>query len=215
MNIRTISRAMTILVTLALLFSVSTASGQAAPAYSATIDHTFTDGYTIVAEWNSIDGDIFTYVSVMAVENMSPTAPQPGGPQMAPSLIVSGLQYNNVTGELYYRLGGETTTFSFSVADNLSSALLQGTVTYLSPLGPVDVPVNLALTAASELVADNYVEHFAEPGAFVYTFHSKGESRDAVATGTVAINGVNLTPRPSTTAIILYAKTGSVTVQIP
>lgn len=212
MNIRTISRATTILVTLALLFSTSTASGQAAPAYDATIDHTFTDGYSIVAEWNGIDGDIFTFVNMIAVENTSLTAPQPGGPQMVPSLIVSAFQYNIVTGEVYFISGAETTTFNISVAEDLSSGQVQGTL-----FGSFyeKFEVNVIVTATSELVKDTYVEHFAEPGAFVMTFHSNGEFRDTVATGTVTVNGVNLTPGPSTYGHIQYAKTGSVTVQTP
>lgn len=179
-----------------------------------TVDRVTGDG--AFAEFHYSDGDTVTFVSVTTSAQQTLRPPQPGGPKDSPLTTVAILRFNATTGENLILASGSTTTQTFTIERDMSSARLVAVVNVKdSVLGTrYDVPIDLTWTATGELVRDQSQSHFNEQG-LVVNAHFVGSHRSAAVAGTVIARGANVTPGGAQMAEIQSNNSGSVMVQVP
>jgi hypothetical protein len=95
---------------------------------------------------------------------------------------------------------GETTQFELEIDANLKKAKLKGTVPLYNDqtAGTIYADVDLAWTATSKLEVDAFNDTWQATGVAV-AVHALGKTREALASGTVKIQGspTDYTPEPS------------------
>ena len=188
--------AATLLVATAALGAAQGAAAQ------AEVFH-FTDAFA-TAGFQSTDGCIRSTVFVTGGNDVD--IEPPGAPTRTSGASLRIRQFNSCTNETTVCSGfGDDVQFESNPSVR-TGATLTGTVTVScqTPTGTTteDVPINLTFTCAGEVERNRSNTHFHFEG-FVLNAFFRGSSCEAVATGTVLLNGVNITPNPSRSAEIV------------
>src|SRR5215208_5800849 len=148
------------------------------------------------AYFSSVDGCISTdtFVQGLDYQYKKPA----GEPQSYVYITVS--QYNTCTGETIMYVEGQTwlSESAFQVSEKQETATLTATVTGVNEVSgsTVEIYVNLTWTANGAPTRTKTNNHYNLPGCHIQEKFTQ-ITRTAVASGTVSIEGVNLTPEPS------------------
>jgi hypothetical protein len=179
----------------------------------AAADTSNFQGLTVQAGFFSTDGCISTDVTISATESKGPHPPD--SPTTVSIADIGISQFDQCTGTTVLDAFGEVTLTdqSFQVGPQLISATLKptGQVTDSVTGSIFNIDVDLTWTPTGPLTAESDRIHVHSPG-LIFQSHSNGTSRDAQASGSLSLGGVNLTPQPSGFAVIASVKRGSVTI---
>jgi hypothetical protein len=127
--------------------------------------------------------------------------------------FVNVFQSDLCTNELLRGIFGGTVDASFQADAKLTGASLQATIggtDFISEV-EVQVEVDIAWTGTGELVSQTSRSRVKEPG-FLVSQWFKGTSRYAAASGTVSVEGQNLTPNPADFGQIFRARFGELDI---
>jgi hypothetical protein len=160
-------------------------------------------GATVSAFFTSTDptGCIESSVFVIGGEDISKSGT--GGPSLTgPGVFVEVLQSNSCTGTERLLDGGGPATL-FEVNRRLTEASLQATITATDVDTGEEVPVqiDLAWTGTGDLLRQMGHEKFQLPG-LVEVVSFRNVVREATATGSVVVGGMDLGPDPSASGFI-------------
>jgi hypothetical protein len=130
-----------------------------------------------------------------------------------PLAFVSVFQYNQCTGEFLHNIAAQTGDATFEADRELAEGRLQARIPAFDFFTGAEVLVEMdvAWTAAGELASVSERSRIKQPGRW-FTYSFKGKAREAGATGTVAVEGENLTPNESDFAQIISGREASFSV---
>jgi hypothetical protein len=171
-------------------------------------------GPSAFAEFSRTEGCITTVVFVFGTEVKFHDPPGP--PTPVSFAEVGLLQFDDCTGATLQAAFGDATLTdeAFQVNRELSSATLNATVQVTDEItgSTSTVEVDLTWTGTGELVRETERFHSHAPGV---NFQSRfnGRFRDAEASGSVSLGGVNLAQQPSEFAQLASVKQGEVTIE--
>ena len=197
MHLRWFRLGVTLLVAVAAL-----AAAQGAAAQSE-IFH-FTDEF-VTAGFRSTDPTGCITSTVLVTGGSDVDVEPPGAPTRTSGASLRIQQFNSCTGEFTFCSGfGEDVQFSSN--PSVKNASLTGTIPVVctTPTGTTTstAEIDLAFACTGEIERDRSDLHFHFEG-FVLNAFFRGATCDAVATGTVLLDGVNVTPNPSIRAEIV------------
>jgi hypothetical protein len=131
----------------------------------------------------------------------------PGKPVTGPLAFVSLFQYNQCTGEFLHNIAAQTGDATFEADRELAEGRLQARIPAFDFFSGAEVlvEVDVAWTAAGELASVSERSRVRQPGSW-FTYSFKGKSREAGATGTVAVEGENFMPNESIFARIISGR---------
>jgi hypothetical protein len=146
------------------------------------------NGPSAFATFDSTSGDIETFVIVVGT--------QPAGASPQVTVIINQFDLN--TGTTLLSASGSTSTATFQLGPNLSSATTSATVPLTDTVSgdSFNVEVNVAWTASSPLMHQNNTTVTHTPSVTM-VFHSTALLRNADASGTVSDGTTNFTPSSS------------------
>ena len=109
---------------------------------------------------------------------------------------------------------GQTDDAAFDADNSLNEARVRATIPTVDFIrnAEVLVEVELTWTGSGELFSTSQRERFRVPGQMETTWF-KGAFREAAATGTVVVEGENLTPNESDFAQVVRARSGQLIVE--
>jgi hypothetical protein len=166
------------------------------------------------AFFSSSDPCVSTVVEVVGVQGKDKTAA--GGPSATPFASVLVDQYDFCTDtQLSFILGSTGDGLALQVGTRLTDASLQVTIPAIDFVSgtEVSVDVNVDWTGTGQLVTTSQRFREKTPGGLVI-FQFKGTRRDATASGTVSVGGVNFTPEPTTQDTYIFdSKDSQLTVE--
>jgi hypothetical protein len=138
----------------------------------------------------------------------------PGKPVTGPLAFVSLFQYNQCTGEFLHDIAAQTGDATFEADRELAEGRLQARIPAFDYFSGAEVlvEVDVAWTATSELASVSERSRVRQPGG-LFTYSFKGKSREAGATGTVAVEGENLTPTETVFAQIISGREALLSVE--
>jgi hypothetical protein len=169
-------------------------------------------GESVSASWSYTNGDIFTFVSVVASNNNTVINGEKSEDAFA---TVSIVRVDLSTDTVLISGSAETNNFTFHLDNNLSQATLSipnvvfqndATFTFF------DLAVNLTWTGTGDITSLHTKEKEVHPG-FKLKSQFKSDGREGVATGSVFGNDIQFTPVPSETASLMHAKSGTMTIE--
>jgi hypothetical protein len=171
-------------------------------------------GNTVTADWSITEGNIGTYVNVVATENDETGT---AGPSDTAFVSLSISRYEIDTGNVLITGvaaidGGAN--FSFHIDHDLSTAALDFTNAIFQDDNSFtffNVDAHLTWTATADLVTMETKSKDKEPGMRVIS-HFKGDFRDGFASGSVFGKDIQFTPAPSSNAQLQFNRFGSQTV---
>jgi hypothetical protein len=187
-----------------LATSIFTLALAGSASAAVTVDHQKISGNTVTATWNYQDGDIATFVMIVATQDTADRF-----------ATVSILQSNVVTGNVLIAGVADLADFQLSVASDLGTAHFQaqGTFEDDSTFTFFPISIDLTWTATSGPDRQRSTFHFNEHG-FVSNTVFRGTFRDASASGSIVMNSAQFVPGATTDAQLQANDFGSVTVQI-
>jgi hypothetical protein len=165
-------------------------------------------GENAYAEFHSTEGCMTTYANVGAGESVSKVGP--GKPVVYPGGFVSLVLQNSCTGEGISGLGDSSLSAdAFSMQSNLQSATLNAVVQLCCDQSGSSFPVsvNLTWTGTGSISTGKSSETSKSPGCKI-TRTSQGDSRPAVATGSIMALGTEFASQPTTSASLSSTKDG-------
>lgn len=162
----------------------------------------------VTADFSSIDpsGCLETFVSVFGAEQTLKQGAGTGAPR--PLAAVQVIEFNFCTNEVPRSIFGQTDEASFQASKKLTDARLLATIPAFDVVSEVEVQVvvDLAWTGTGELTTQSNRFRLKTPGRLVSQW-SKGTSRPAEVSGTVAVGVENVATNP-VQAEILRARSG-------
>lgn len=195
--------------TLALTLAV--AMPLSAQAAHKTQEHVKIVGDTAIASWGYTEGNILTFVNVIATLNN--VRDENGKSQDAfVSLAISQSELD--TGNVLITGVAFTTEFDFQVDNDLNMASLHvddaifqddNSFTFFN------VDIDLTWNATAETTSQHSHEQIREPGLKINS-QFKGEFRDAEATGSIFGKDIQFAPMPSMSGQLQHNKFGSVSI---
>ncbi|HXU81450.1 MAG TPA: hypothetical protein VN914_08630 [Polyangia bacterium] len=202
--------ALTALVTLTL------AAPLAAHAGTKTREMTKIVGYSTNAQWEFTQGNILTFVSVVATQNdLSGTAGTAEDAFVALAISRADLDTGNVLLDGVAYLGvGLPGTFQINVDHNLGTATLHvqdavfqddSTFTFFN------INLDLTWTATGDAYTSKSQDRIKEPGLKINS-HFKGTFRDGVARGSIFGKNTQWTPVDSSSAQLQFNQFGQHTI---
>jgi hypothetical protein len=195
----------------ALAVTLAVAAPISAQAKTKTVDHIKIVGDTAVASWEYTQGNILTFVNVVAtLNNVKENHQKSEDAFISIAISQSELDTGNVliTGAAY------TSDFDLHVDHDLKMATLHvqdaifqddNSFTFFN----IDVDLNWNATA--EATTQHSHDQIREPGLKINS-QFKGEFRDAQAVGSIFGKNIQFTPVPSTSGQLQANKFGSVTI---
>ena len=206
------------LVVVALIAAAVAAAGaQSAPAAEVV---RFTDEFA-TAGFRSTDPSGCVQTVVLLTAGTDVDHEPPGPPTRTSGAFLRVTQFNRCTGELMTCSGsvsGEDSSVVFESNPAVREATLTGTIplvcTSAAGVTTVNAVVNMTWTATGQAERDVNNSHFDFDGLIINA-QFRGATREAVATGTVLLNGVNVTPNPSVRGEIVSETGHQVTVELP
>jgi len=197
------------LVALALTLAVGVPLS--AEAKQKTVEHVKITGDTAVASWDYTQGNVLTFVNVVAtLNNVKDANGKSKDAFVSLAISQSDLDTGNVliTGVAY------ATEFDFHVDHDLKMAFLHvddaifqddNSFTFFN----VDIDLNWNATA--DATTQHSHDQIREPGLKINS-QFKGEFRDAQAVGSIFGKDIQFTPMPSNAGQLQHNKFGSVTI---
>jgi hypothetical protein len=164
-------------------------------------------GFSVIDPSGCVETDVQVSSAKLAVKQ------GPGKPAAGPLAEVNLFQFNYCTFESVSAFG-ETDDAVFDADQRLNEARLQTTIPAFDFNSNTDVLVEVDLTwrGTGDRSSGSQRERFRVPGQIETTWF-KGVFRDAVATGTVVVEGENLTPNESDYALIVRARSGQLIME--
>jgi hypothetical protein len=173
-------------------------------------EHFTFSGPSAVVSFVSTEGCITTDVSVFASDESLHDPPGPPTPMSVANVMID--QFDNCTGATLLSAFGEATLTdqAFEVKSQLTSATLNATVQVTDSItgSTSNVDVDLTWSSIGDLFQQTLHTHVHTPG-LISQSRSNGAFREAQASGSVSLGGVNLATQPSNFAEILSAKGGA------
>ncbi|HLO86228.1 MAG TPA: hypothetical protein VK203_14640 [Nostocaceae cyanobacterium] len=178
-----------------------------APALAATTDQYSFKGESASAGFYQNDGCSYTSVSVYAFDNATKNAPGAPVEQKEASLYYSNYNYCTGTGSYGY---GSSKDITFTAKNSLQSASLTGNfIVYDYLTGAFrNATVDLNWTGTGDISRGNSHSISQGPG-YLSKYRSVGAYRDASVTGSVVLDGVNLTTNLSSYGYLNSSNNGS------
>jgi hypothetical protein len=163
----------------------------------------------VVADWQYQEGNVITFVSVVVAES----AALPGSVEAAGPIAAISISRQTTDGIPIMGGFGETSSFQFAVDTNLTSAQFSAEMIFDDLFNGTLLPltVSLAWTGTGGLIQEHAFAQFREEG-FIVISNFQGAHRSADAVGTVSAGGINYTPIPASSALIVRSDNGGVTV---
>lgn len=178
------------------------------------IERTIVEGQGALALWVKTEGDIFTFISVSYSTNEITTQ---GDKIIQPEMLVAIHRSNVVTGDILMDGTGFSSNFQFNIDKKLQTAQLTGTVEMVDFSGPDNqlfpLTVEMNWTGYGAITKEKTNNYSYEEDGFKYKSTSKGESRLAVAKGTVFALEENFTIGNSTDALLSNNKSGTLVIE--
>jgi hypothetical protein len=175
------------------------------PALVAGATRTLFKTTFAAAEFFSEIGCISSTVTVVMADEASHET-HAGSPTSGPFLFAQITQYDLCAGEYVSDVVVNAEQgVTFAVSGSLSTATLQATTTSVDFIGGEEVQVAFDLSWMSS--GDRFTnteKTFSKPGGLTFSF--RGTGYDATVSGTVALDGVNVTPEPATSGQIVKAR---------
>ena len=146
-------------------------------------------GFTSTDPSGCIETSVFVFASEGSIKG-GPGAPSSTGP----GVFVTVSQFDNCSGTGAFLSGGGEATL-FEVNRTLTEARLQATITAIDEISGAEVPieVDLTWTGTGDLLRQMGHNKSQLPGIVVIQSF-KNVVREATASGSVLVDGVNLTP---------------------
>ena len=182
-----------------------------AQARTRTVEHVKIVGDTATASWDFTQGNILTFVNVVATMN-NVTDQNVKSKDAFVSLAISQSEVD--TGNVLITGVAFTSDFDFHIDKDLKMATLHvkdaifqddNSFTFFN----VNIDLNWNATAEATTQASH--DHFREPGLKMHS-QFKGEFRDAQASGSIFGKNIQFTPVPSDSGQLQHNKFGSVTI---
>ena len=149
------------------------------------------------------DGCVFTNVYVAAGDGRVQAGPGQPEVNSAASLYIDQYDYCTATSLLSGYGFASLDAEAFQANQGLNSATLDATIWVYSWPSDESVPVDVHLTWAGAGSITRSSSHYRSTSRdFTYNTRYRATSRAAEATGTVVLDGMNLTPAPSGWAVI-------------
>jgi hypothetical protein len=195
----------------ALALTLAVATPLAAQAGQKTVEHVKIVGDTAVATWDYTQGNVLTFVSLVATLN---NVKDENGKSKDAFVSLAISQSEVDTGNVLITGAAYSSDFDFHVDNDLKMATLHvndaifqddNSFTFFN----VDIDINWNATA--EATTQHSHEHIREPGLKINS-QFKGEFRDAEATGSIFGKDIQFTPMTSTASQLQHNKFGSVTI---
>ena len=168
-------------------------------------------GLAASALFTADDGCVVTAVFVHTgqVENQTP----PGAPAVGAYAFVDAIRYDYCTGVALLDARGRAENVAVWVDQRLEAATLQATIDAYDAVtqSAIALDVNLGWGATGGVARGNWHETYQADGVTVNE-HGTGLVRPAVAAGSVAFAGTDLTPFADESAHISSTKSGAVSV---
>ncbi len=164
-------------------------------------------GFSVIDPSGCVETDVQVFSAKQAVK-------QGSGRRVAGPLAEFNLfQFNYCTFESVSAFG-ETDDVVFDADQRLKEARLQTTIRAFDSISNTDVLVEVDLTwrGTGDLSSVSQRQRFRVPGQMETTWF-KGVFREAAATGTVIVDGENLTPNESDFALIVHARSGQLIME--
>jgi hypothetical protein len=172
------------------------------------------NGMSADAAFSGIDpsGCVDTYVHVFGAELALKR--EPGRPVGGPLAEVYLYQSNLCTFETLRQTFGQTDDAVFDADGAMNETRLRATIPTVDFISNAEVlvEVDVTWTGTGERVSASQRERLKFPGSMV-TEWFKGVLREAAATGTVVVDGENLTPNESDFAQVVRARSGELTME--
>lgn len=163
--------------------------------------------------WENTEGDIYTFVVVFVA--VYETKAQ-GDKNSEAEMLVAIFRSNIVTGDVLMAASSFSTNFQFNIDKKLQTAQLIGTAE-MSDLSGMDnnvfpVTVEMHWTGYGEIIKEKTDKFSIEEEGFKYKSITKGESRLALAIGSVFALEENFTIGNSTEAFLSNARSGTLII---
>ncbi len=165
-------------------------------------------GFFAIDPSGCVETDVHVFSAEQAVKQ------GPGKPVDGPLAEVSLFQFNYCTFETLRSAFGQTDDAAFDADNSLNEARVRAMIPTVDFIrnAEVLVEVELTWTGSGELFSTSQRERFRVPGQMETTWF-KGAFREAAATGTVVVEGENLTPNESDFAQVVRARSGQLIVE--
>jgi hypothetical protein len=195
----------------ALALTLAVAAPLSAQAKTKTVEHVKIVGDTAIASWDYTQGNILTFVNVVATLN-NVKEDHVKTEDAFVSLAISQSEID--TGNVLISGVAFATDFDFHVDHDLKMATLHvqdaifqddSTFTFFN------VNIDLNWNATAEATTQHSHDQIREPGLKINS-QFKGEFRDAEAVGSIFGKDTQFTPVPSTGGQLQANKFGSVTI---
>lgn len=195
----------------ALALTLAVAAPLSAQAKTKTVEHVKIVGDTAIASWDYTQGNILTFVNVVATLN-NVKEDHVKTEDAFVSLAISQSEID--TGNVLISGVAFATDFDFHVDHDLKMATLHvqdaifqddSTFTFFN------VNIDLNWNATAEATTQHSHDQIREPGLKINS-QFKGEFRDAEAVGSIFGKDIQFTPVPSTGGQLQANKFGSVTI---
>jgi hypothetical protein len=217
----------TALLAVAASLAASVAAPAPAEAKRTVIDRIEVKGDALYAEWIYFEGDVVTFVALVAsAEKMRTTA---DGKLQSDVASINILRGDTVTGNVHLAGAAYPEAFDLEVAADLSSARFRSDSIFQddSTFTFFDLHVDLTFSGINDVIheGDKSIDFIPEESLLIKN-RWNGKHRDAVAAGTVfgtpfpdhgptgLQEPTEFTPMPSGTALMSRNKNGSITVVI-
>jgi len=183
-----------LVLNLALGFLLALGAGSVA---AAGPDKLFASGPLVEAGWLQVDDCRQTIISILYFDIATREAGVTGAAESQARLIVT-INVTDFCADTFSSTSTEGTG-QLTLQNSLNEARLSGTsVGQTSPAGAAaEVTVDLAFIAAGPVVRDFFVNRFSVGNSLRFSSTSRSRMREAVATGSVKLNGVELLSGPS------------------
>jgi len=195
----------------ALALTLAIAAPLSAQATQKTVEHVKIVGDTAVASWDYTEGNVLTFVNVVATLNNVRDA---NGKSKDAFVSLAISQSDLVTGNVLLTGVAYTNEFDFHVDHDLKMATLHVTDAIFQDDNTFtffNVNIDLNWTATAEATDQHSHVHIREPGLKINS-QFKGEFRDAQASGSIFGKDTQFTPMPSMNGQLQHNKFGSVTI---
>jgi hypothetical protein len=195
----------------ALALALVVAAPLSAEAAQKTREHVKIVGDTVIASWNYTQGNVLTFVNVVATLNNVKDANGKSEDAFV-SLAISQSELD--TGNVLITGVAFTSDFDLHVDNDLKMASLHVNDAIFQDDNSFtffNVDIDLNWNATAESTSQHSHEHIREPGLKINS-QFKGEFRDAEATGSIFGKDIQFTPMPSMNGQLQHNRFGSVTI---
>jgi hypothetical protein len=195
----------------ALALTLALAAPAAAHAAGRTVEHVKIEGDTAYASWSYSQGNVLTFVNVIATLNNV----KDGNGKSKDAFVSLAISQSEMdTGNVLLAGVAYTSDFDLHVDHDLQMASLRAMDAIFEDDNSFtffDVDIDLSWTATADATNQHSHDNFASPGLKINS-QFKGEFRDAQASGSIFGKNIQFTPTPSSSGQLQHNEFGSVTI---